>query len=238
MDTPIARQRQPLPCRRTSRARTAGHPRAHGRPGAARHPNRYARAAPALLRAVAVHAGGLGGRRSAGPGRRCWWASPASCRPRTPRGWTSTRARSRVTRWPKAWCRARSWASWASSCTRGGATGSTAMSWRWPMGGFSMEVDQSVGNCPQYIQGREFEWVRDAGDLRRATEALALDAAARALIQRSDTLFIATRPHRRWRRRGHRQRRRVASRRPAGLREASKTTTPCSCPTSPATSSS
>lgn len=60
--------------------------------------------------------------------------------------------------------------------------------------GFSIEVEQSVGNCPQYIQGREFTWVRDADDLRpRGTEALtALDADARTLIQRSDTLFIAT----------------------------------------------
>lgn len=60
--------------------------------------------------------------------------------------------------------------------------------------GFSVEVDQSVGNCPQYIQGREFSWVRDAGDLQpRGTEALhALDAEARAFIERSDTLFIAT----------------------------------------------
>jgi uncharacterized protein len=60
--------------------------------------------------------------------------------------------------------------------------------------GFSVEVDQSVGNCPQYIQGREFTWVRDATDLRpRAVEALAsLDADARALIERADTLFIAT----------------------------------------------
>ncbi|NYG31700.1 pyridoxamine 5'-phosphate oxidase family protein [Sphaerotilus montanus] len=61
-------------------------------------------------------------------------------------------------------------------------------------GGFSVEVDQSVGNCPQYIQGRACTWVRDAADLRpRGTEALsALDADARALIARSDTLFIAT----------------------------------------------
>ena len=60
--------------------------------------------------------------------------------------------------------------------------------------GFTVEVDQSVGNCPQYIQGREFTWVRDAADLRpRAVEALSsLDADARALIARSDTLFIAT----------------------------------------------
>jgi ferredoxin-NADP reductase/predicted pyridoxine 5'-phosphate oxidase superfamily flavin-nucleotide-binding protein len=60
--------------------------------------------------------------------------------------------------------------------------------------GFVVEVDQSVGNCPQYIQGREFAWVRDAADLRpRSIGALgALDAEARALISRSDTLFVAT----------------------------------------------
>ena len=60
--------------------------------------------------------------------------------------------------------------------------------------GFAVEVDQSVGNCPQYIQGREFHWARDATDLPpRAIEALnGLDAEARALIGRSDTLFVAT----------------------------------------------
>jgi len=60
--------------------------------------------------------------------------------------------------------------------------------------GFAVEVDQSVGNCPQYIQGRELKWVRSAADLMpRATEALSvLDADARSLIDRSDTLFIAT----------------------------------------------
>ena len=60
--------------------------------------------------------------------------------------------------------------------------------------GFSVEVDQSVGNCRQYIQGRELQWVRDAGDvLPRATEALAsLDTDAQSLIARSDTLFVAT----------------------------------------------
>ncbi len=60
--------------------------------------------------------------------------------------------------------------------------------------GFSVEVEQTVGNCPQYIQGREMEWVRDPGDVQpRSTEALsALDAPARALIAQADTLFIAT----------------------------------------------
>ena len=60
--------------------------------------------------------------------------------------------------------------------------------------GFSVEVDQSVGNCPQYIQGRELAWVRDAADLQpTAIQAIQeLDDEARALIQRADTLFVAT----------------------------------------------
>lgn len=60
--------------------------------------------------------------------------------------------------------------------------------------GFSLAVEQSVGNCPQYIQGREMQWVRDAADLRpRSIEALGrLDADARRLIDQADTLFIAT----------------------------------------------
>jgi uncharacterized protein len=60
--------------------------------------------------------------------------------------------------------------------------------------GFSVEVDQSVGNCPQYIQGREFQWARGAADLqpRRIEPLNALDADARAFIERSDTLFVAT----------------------------------------------
>lgn len=61
--------------------------------------------------------------------------------------------------------------------------------------GFAVEVDQSVGNCPQYIQGREFEWTRDADDLRprEATALRALDAEARLAVERADTLFVATR---------------------------------------------
>lgn len=60
--------------------------------------------------------------------------------------------------------------------------------------GFVVAVEQTVGNCPQYIQGREMEWVRDASDLQpRQREALtALDAPARALIAQADTLFIAS----------------------------------------------
>ncbi|MBS0340539.1 MAG: pyridoxamine 5'-phosphate oxidase family protein [Proteobacteria bacterium] len=60
--------------------------------------------------------------------------------------------------------------------------------------GFSLCVEQSTGNCPRYIQGREFEWVRDASDVRpRGIDALAsLDGEARAAVARADTLFVAT----------------------------------------------
>ena len=60
--------------------------------------------------------------------------------------------------------------------------------------GFAVDVEQTVGNCPQYIQGREIDWVRDPRDLRpRSREALtALDAPARSLIANADTLFIAS----------------------------------------------
>lgn len=60
--------------------------------------------------------------------------------------------------------------------------------------GFSLAIDQSVGNCPRYIQGREFAWVRNASDLRpRGIDAIAaLDQEARALIEQVDTLFVAT----------------------------------------------
>ena len=91
-------------------------------------------------------------------------------------------------------------------------------------GGFSIEVDQSVGNCPQYIQGREFKWVRDAADLRpRGTEALA--SAGRRCAGTHSALRHPVHRHpgarfRRRCRRGHRpRRRRLASRRAAWFRE-------------------
>lgn len=60
--------------------------------------------------------------------------------------------------------------------------------------GFDLAVEQTVGNCPQYIQGRDMHWVRDPQDLQpRRREALThLDAPARALIAKADTLFVAT----------------------------------------------
>lgn len=56
-------------------------------------------------------------------------------------------------------------------------------------------VEQTVGNCPQYIQGRDTEWVRDALDNapRDAVALDRLDDAALALVRSADTLFVATR---------------------------------------------
>ncbi len=60
--------------------------------------------------------------------------------------------------------------------------------------GFELDVEQTVGNCPQYIQGREMQWVRDPLDVqpRRRDPLDKMDAPARALITQADTLFIAT----------------------------------------------
>lgn len=57
-------------------------------------------------------------------------------------------------------------------------------------GGFEVEVAQSFGNCPKYIRVREAHHV---GGAPGPTERLdALDREARALVVRSDTLFIAS----------------------------------------------
>jgi hypothetical protein len=60
--------------------------------------------------------------------------------------------------------------------------------------GFTVRVDQTVGNCPKYIQGRELHWVREAGDFQPcAVQALdRLDEEARRFIAQADTLFVAT----------------------------------------------
>lgn len=60
--------------------------------------------------------------------------------------------------------------------------------------GLRLQVEQTVGNCPQYIQGREVEWERDAADTRpRAIERVSqLDGDAAWLIAAADTSFVAT----------------------------------------------
>ncbi len=59
--------------------------------------------------------------------------------------------------------------------------------------GFTLRVDQSFGNCPQYIQARSPQWVEAAKVPRAAQhEGPSLSAAAVALVANADTLFIAS----------------------------------------------
>ena len=59
---------------------------------------------------------------------------------------------------------------------------------------FDVLVQQSFGNCPQYIQLREFAFVRDPATPSRAAprELDRLDDRARAMITGADTLFVAS----------------------------------------------
>ncbi len=59
--------------------------------------------------------------------------------------------------------------------------------------GFSVDVSQSFGNCPKYIQAREPVYLEQgAGAAPVVHASLQLDAAARRLITSADTFFIAT----------------------------------------------
>ncbi|MEO8118012.1 MAG: pyridoxamine 5'-phosphate oxidase family protein [Rhodoferax sp.] len=59
--------------------------------------------------------------------------------------------------------------------------------------GFSVQVQQSFGNCPKYIQAREAVYAaNDASASRVVHRAKRLDAAARQLLTRADTFYIAT----------------------------------------------
>lgn len=57
--------------------------------------------------------------------------------------------------------------------------------------GFTVRVDQSFGNCPQYIQAREPEWVPQA-PLPAQRHGARLIEPARALLASADTVFIAS----------------------------------------------
>jgi predicted pyridoxine 5'-phosphate oxidase superfamily flavin-nucleotide-binding protein len=59
--------------------------------------------------------------------------------------------------------------------------------------GFEVAVEQSFGNCPQYIQARTPSWVNEGvgGEAARA-EGPRLGTVAAALVARSDTLFVAS----------------------------------------------
>lgn len=56
--------------------------------------------------------------------------------------------------------------------------------------GFAIHVDQSFGNCPQYIQARGFHF-RDAHAAPPQSVG-ALEGAARAIVERADTFFVAS----------------------------------------------
>lgn len=61
-------------------------------------------------------------------------------------------------------------------------------------GGFRVQVEQSFGNCPRYIQLRDFRFARDPaepyhGEVENLT---ALDDAARATIASADAFYVAT----------------------------------------------
>lgn len=62
-------------------------------------------------------------------------------------------------------------------------------------GGFTLSVDQSFGNCPQYIQHRDVNFVRAPGQPGRSGKAKPfanLDKRARALIANSDAFFVSS----------------------------------------------
>lgn len=59
--------------------------------------------------------------------------------------------------------------------------------------GFAVTVDQSFGNCPQYIQLRQLRSVPLAEPATRPAQHLTeLDEAAKAMIAEADTFFVAS----------------------------------------------
>ena len=56
-----------------------------------------------------------------------------------------------------------------------------------------LSIDQSFGNCPQYIQKREYEFIDPNSMPASSVEALTeLDLSAQQLIANSDTFFVAS----------------------------------------------
>lgn len=61
--------------------------------------------------------------------------------------------------------------------------------------GFAVAVEHAFGNCPQYIQLRDFAFVREPGDFTDVPAAQALDTESpqvRAMIAAADTFFVAS----------------------------------------------
>ncbi|WP_417713763.1 pyridoxamine 5'-phosphate oxidase family protein [Pseudophaeobacter arcticus] len=62
-------------------------------------------------------------------------------------------------------------------------------------GQMQLRVDQSFGNCPQYIQHRDITFLREADDSTPARASAGfrqLDAAARRMISGADVFFVAS----------------------------------------------
>ncbi|KQU08131.1 pyridoxamine 5'-phosphate oxidase family protein [Rhizobium sp. Leaf453] len=61
-------------------------------------------------------------------------------------------------------------------------------------GGFRVDVDQSFGNCPRYIQLRDFAFERQPGRpfQGKVEELPVLDDQARTIIQEADAFFVAS----------------------------------------------
>lgn len=57
--------------------------------------------------------------------------------------------------------------------------------------GFAILVDQSFGNCPQYIQARQFHFHPEAKQ-SRSRRSGSVEPDTRRLIERADTFFIAS----------------------------------------------
>lgn len=61
--------------------------------------------------------------------------------------------------------------------------------------GLTVAVDQSFGNCPQYIQTRSVEFIREPGTPsvgRGSNDFYSLDEASRGLIESANTFFVAS----------------------------------------------
>ena len=62
--------------------------------------------------------------------------------------------------------------------------------------GFEIDIRQSFGNCPQYIQAREAQYVEREREPTAVARSNSIDPLARDIITRADTFFIASaHPH-------------------------------------------
>jgi predicted pyridoxine 5'-phosphate oxidase superfamily flavin-nucleotide-binding protein len=83
---------------------------------------------------------------------------------------------------------------------------------------FAIEVRQSFGNCPQYIQARDPIGIAPASPDAPRREAASLSARAAEIVRDADTFFIASASADPAQQCRTGRRRRLASRRASGLR--------------------